>query len=178
MNVAKLIVLGTLEQLASGSGYDIFRELDKKMITRWTNVKKGSVYHALKTLAKDGHILETERIKKGSFPTMTLYKITESGQKLFDTLQAESFLGLFPYFFGFKLALKFNSRLSSGQIRSFADQAIKIIDTNIAGMDSYLASIGKSDPRSKTDPFFIEHEKMLLNQEKKWIQMAMRRLDT
>lgn len=108
---------------------------------------------------------------------MTLYKITESGQKLFDTLQAQAFLGLYPYYFGFKIALKFNSRLSPAQIHKYADQAVKIIDAIIAGMEMYLASISKSDPRSKTDPFFIEHDKMLLRQEKKWIQMAMDRLD-
>ena len=54
MNISKFVVLGTLDQLKTGSGYDIIRELDKKMISHWTNVKKGSIYHALKSLAKGG----------------------------------------------------------------------------------------------------------------------------
>lgn len=177
MNVAKFLVLGTLDQMVSASGYEIIRELDKKMVSHWTNVKKGSIYHALKALKKDEHIQETEKVKQGAFPTMTLFKITKTGQNLFDKMQGEAFLGLYPYYFGFKLALKFNTRLQADQIRKYADKANKIIDANIAGMDAYIASIPKSDPRLDNYPFFIEHDKMLFKQEKKWIQMAMERLD-
>ncbi len=177
MNVAKFLVLGTLDPIVSASGYDIIRELDKKMVTHWTNVKKGSIYHALKALTKDEHIQETEKLKQGSYPTMTLFKITKTGQNLFDKMQKEAFMGLYPYFFGFKLALKFNSRLEADQIRKYADKAIEIIDTNIARMDEYIASLPKSDPSLDNFPFFIEHDKMLFIQEKKWIQMAMERLD-
>lgn len=177
MNVAKFLVLGTLDQMVSASGYEIIRELDKKMVTHWTNVKNGSIYHALKALTKDEHIQETEKLKQGAFPTMTLYKINKTGQNLFDTMQKEAFLGLYPYFFGFKLALKFNSRLQADQIRKYAGKAIEIIDANLTGMGSYIASIPKSDPRLDSYPFFIEHDMMLFKQEKKWIQMAMERLD-
>ena len=52
MNIAKFVVLGTLDQYSPASGYDVIRELDKKMISRWTNVKKGSIYHALKILRR------------------------------------------------------------------------------------------------------------------------------
>jgi DNA-binding PadR family transcriptional regulator len=176
MNVAKFLVLGTLDQMVSASGYEIIRELDKKMVTHWTNVKKGSIYHALKALTKDEHIQETEKLKQGAFPTMTLYKINKTGQNLFDTMQKEAFLGLYPYFFGFKLALKFNSRLEANQIQKYADKAIKIIDINIARRDEYIASLPKSDPNLDSYSFFIEHDKMLFIQEKKWIQMVIERL--
>ena len=176
MNVAKFLVLGTLDQKVSASGYEIIRELDKKMVTHWTNVKNGSIYHALKALTKDEYIQETEKLKKGAFPTMTLYKINKIGQNLFDTMQKEAFLGLYPYFFGFKLALKFNSRLQTDQIQKYGDKAIEIIDANIAGMNAYISSLPKSDPRLDSYPFFIEHDMMLFKQEKKWIQMAMGRL--
>lgn len=49
MNITKFVVLGTLDHLSPASGYDIIRDLDKKMISRWTNVKKGvddSTLHA------------------------------------------------------------------------------------------------------------------------------------
>jgi DNA-binding PadR family transcriptional regulator len=176
MNIAKFVVLGTLDQLSPASGYDIIRELDKKMISHWTNVKKGSIYHALKVLAKDGQIRETDRVKQGLYPTMTLYEITDEGKDAFDKMQAEAFLGLYPYYFGFKLALKFNMRRSPAEIADFADQAIEIIDAQFAGMDAYLNSLAASDPRRKSDAFFIEHDKMLLREEKRWIEMAVERV--
>jgi DNA-binding PadR family transcriptional regulator len=176
MNIPKFIVLGTLDRISPASGYDIIRELENKMINRWTNVKKGSIYHALKALNKEGLVEETERLKQGLYPTSTLYKITEAGRVAFDQMQAEAFLGLFPNYLGFKLALKFNVRRSTAEIAAFSAKAIKIIDANLAGMDAYVNSLAETDPRRISDPFFIEHDKMLLRQEKQWIQMAVERI--
>ena len=176
MNVARFVVLGMLDRIGPACGYDIISELEKKMIDRWTNIKKGSIYHALKTLEKGGQIRETERVKKGLFPTMTLYEVTDKGREEFDDMQAEAFLGLFPYYFGFKLALKFNLRRSPAEIMEFAEKAILVIDANIAGRDAYLGTIPETDPRLEQDTFFIEHDKMLLREEKRWIQMAVERI--
>ncbi len=176
MNISRFVVLGTLDRLSPASGYDILRDLDEKMISHWTGIKKGSVYHALKTLHQDGCILETERVKQGLYPTSVLFTITESGRAEFDRMQAEAFLGLFPYYFGFKLALKFNVRRSTTDIADFADQARKRIDRILNNIETYLNSLAPADPRSLSDPLFIEHEKMLLTVEKKWIAMAVAKL--
>jgi DNA-binding PadR family transcriptional regulator len=176
MNIAKFVVLGTLDQHSPASGYDIIRELDRKMIRRWTDVKKGSIYHALKSLAKDQRIRETERIKQGLYPTMTLYEITDKGREAFDTMQAEAFSGLYPYYFGFKLALKFNVRRTADEIAAYAAKAVASIDAQFAGMEAYLEGLSESDPRKQSDAFFIEHDKMLLRAEKQWIEMALERI--
>jgi DNA-binding PadR family transcriptional regulator len=176
MNIAKFVVLGTLDQRSPASGYDIICELEKKMINHWTNVKKGSIYHALKALAKDEQIRETERIKQGLYPTMTLYEITDKGRDAFDKMQADAFMGLYPYYFGFKLALKFNVRKTADEIADYARKAIEIIDAQFAGMDAYLDSLPEPDPRRQTDAFFIEHDRMLLRAEKQWIEMAVERM--
>jgi DNA-binding PadR family transcriptional regulator len=175
MNISKFVVLGILDRISPASGYDIICELDRKMISNWTNVKKGSIYHALKILNNSGMIKETERLKQGLYPTSTLYKITDAGRAEFDKMQADAFLGLYPYYFGFKLALKFNVRRSADEIAAFAEKAIQIIDNTFAGMDAYLGALDASDPRMLSDPFFIEHDKMLLRQERQWIQMAAER---
>ena len=176
MNISKFVVLGTLDRISPASGYDIIRELDRKMISSWTRVKKGSIYHALKTLNTSGLIRETERMKHGLYPTATLYKITTAGRIEFDDMQAKAFLGLYPDYFGFKLALKFNVRRSAEEIADFADQAMQNIDKIFSGMEAYVASLDAFDPRLASDPFFIEHDKMLLKQEKQWIQMAVDRV--
>lgn len=173
MNIPKFIVLGSLDRLSPASGYDIIRDLEKKMVSRWTSVKKGSVYHALKALEKDGLISQTERVKQGLYPTSTLYAITGKGRTAFDKMQAEAFEGLYPNYIGFKLALKFNVRRSAGEIAAFGQKAMKIIDANLAGMDTHIRSLPEDDPVRESDIFFIEHDKMLLRQEKEWIRMAV-----
>lgn len=177
MNISKFVVLGTLDMLGTASGYDIIRELEKKMVSRWTNVKKGSIYNALKSLCKGGEIREVSRVKKGLFPTMTLYEITDPGRDFFDKMQEEAFLGIYPLFLGFKLALKFNKRRTTDEIKKYAAAAIEIIDKTMEGMDAYLNSLPEASALRKSDTFFIEHDRMLFLEEKKWIQMVVQRPD-
>lgn len=176
MNVAKFVVLGTLERMSPASGYDVIRDLEKKMISRWTNIKKGSVYHALKVLQEGEYIIETERVKRGSYPTMTLYQITDKGREAFDKMQVEAFLGLYPYYFGFKLALKFNVRRSPAEIAYYAGRAIKKIDAQIQALEAYIDGLADTDSLKESDSFFIEHDKMLLRTQKEWILMAVEKV--
>jgi DNA-binding PadR family transcriptional regulator len=176
MNIAKMVVLGALERLGRGSGYDIIQELNRKKIDRWTDIKKGSIYHALRELKKEGAIKEVEHTKVGRYPDKTIFKITARGRELFDSLQEQAFLGLFPHFYGFKIALKFNSRRSPEDIKKFAEKAIDVIDQQLKAMDDHLSSLNKSSKLYKTDSFFIKHEKMLYGAEKKWIKDAVKNL--
>ena len=176
MNIAKMVVLGALENLGRGSGYDIMQELNRKKIDRWADVKKGSIYHALRQLKKEGAISEVEHIKVGRYPDKTIFQITIKGKELFDNLQEQSFMGLFPNFYGFKIALKFNTRRSAEEIKKYAERAIDVIDQQFAAMDDHLNSLDKSSMLYRTDSFFIRHEKMLFGAEKEWIQDAVKNL--
>jgi DNA-binding PadR family transcriptional regulator len=171
-----MVVLGALENLGRGSGYDIIQELNKKKIDRWTDIKKGSIYHALKQLKSEGAINEVEQTKVGRYPDKTIFQITAKGEELFDCLQEQAFLGLFPHFYGFKIALKFNTRRSAEEIKKFAKRAIDLIDQQFKAMDDHLSSLDKSSKLYKTDSFFIKHEKMVFGAEKEWILYAVKNL--
>jgi DNA-binding PadR family transcriptional regulator len=176
MNIAKLVVLGALENLGRGSGYDIIQELNRKKIVKWTDIKQGSIYHALRQLKKEGAISDVEHTKVGRYPDKTIFKITIKGKELFDSLQEQAFLGLFPHFYGFKIALKFNTRRSSEDIKKFAERAIDVIEKQFKAMDDYLSTLDKSSNLYKTDSFFIKHEKMIFEAEKEWILYAVKNL--
>lgn len=171
-----MVVLGALENLDRGSGYDIIQVLNQKKVNRWTDIKKGSIYHALRRLEKEGAIIEVERVKVGQYPDKTIYQITDNGKTLFDSLQEQAFLGLFPHFYGFKIALKFNTRRTIEEIREFAKKAVDIIDQQFKAMHEYLNSLDKSSKLYKTDSFFIRHEQMLFEVEKEWIKDAVSNL--
>ncbi|MFH1155334.1 MAG: PadR family transcriptional regulator [Pseudomonadota bacterium] len=176
MNISTFVVLGALESLGTASGYDIIRFLDRKKISRWTGIKGGSVYHSMKSMEKKGDIKKVNRVKNGLFPTMTLYEITDQGRTTFDNLQHQAFLGLYPLYFGFKLALKFNKRRTHEEIRQAALAAIDVIDRTMGEMDNHLKRLSDSDPRKASDVFFIEHDRMLLQEEKRWIRMVVEKL--
>jgi len=169
MNISKFTVLGALELIQSGSGYDILNILEKKKISRWTEVKKGSIYFAIKQLLKDEHIKNIGEIKDSAYPARTIYQITDKGRQLFDDLQEEAFNGLYPSFYGFKLGLKFNIRKSPEEIIYFAKKAVTVIDEVLNNMTQYM-DYEMEDPN---DAFFIKHDQMIYKQERKWIELVI-----
>src|SRR3712207_1893324 len=83
MMIARLVVLGSLDQLGQGSGYDIVQHLHRKMIDRWTDIKPASIYHAIKQLEKEQAIAIVMQTRDGLFPPKTIYALTEAGRHLF-----------------------------------------------------------------------------------------------
>ena len=175
MNLPKFLVLGALDSLKEGSGYDVKSELNKKQVENWTDIKSGSIYFAIKKLEADNMIKEIRKERDKNFPVKIIYSITEEGKKLFDKLQEEAFLGLYPQFYGFKLALKFNSRKTNTEIIEFGKMAVSRIDSIIKKMNSYNS---ESDNLIFSDDFFIEHDILLYEQEKFWINKVISVLES
>lgn len=86
MSATRMLVLGVVKLVGEAHGYVVRRELQSWSADRWANVQPGSIYHALKSLAKDG-LLEpvgTEESDEG--PARTTYKITEAGEHHLQTM--------------------------------------------------------------------------------------------
>ncbi len=173
MQLAKMVVLGSLEILGLSSGYDVYQYLENNQIDRWTDIKKPSIYNAIRQLVKENAIEQVEQVKNGNYPEKIIYQINEKGRKLFDDLQAEAFLGIYPRFFGFKVALKFNKRRSLEEINDFAKHAINIIDKQLEAMDQYLKKMAYNSAEKKRNEFFIEHDRRLYMIERQWILEAL-----
>ncbi len=149
MNITKFVTLGLLGQMQEGSGYDVIHEIDKRLLSMWTDIKPGSVYNALSTLEKEGAIEQTGKEKDGLRPTKTLYKITEKGQAEYHKLQEESFMGLFPAYYGFNLALVCNHDKNPEQIKEYGKKAINRIDELLNNIEEYNYNL--NDNEAKTE---------------------------
>lgn len=86
MTAVRLLVLGVLRRQQPAHGYAVRRELLSWRADTWTNVKPGSIYHALKQLAREGKLraLGTEGGDRG--PGRTRYELTEAGEAEFRAL--------------------------------------------------------------------------------------------
>lgn len=74
------MVLGILQDSDSDMhGYSILRQLNSWRAETWTNIKPGSVYHALGQFEKHG-LAENSGTKQSGGPEATSYKITEKGR--------------------------------------------------------------------------------------------------
>ena len=84
MSATRLLVLGAVRVLQPVHGYDVRRELVSWRLEESANIKPGSIYSALKTLAKDG-LIEAQSGDPDK-PERTSYLLTGEGEKEFQTL--------------------------------------------------------------------------------------------
>ncbi|MCX4676281.1 PadR family transcriptional regulator [Streptomyces sp. NBC_01433] len=87
MSAIRLLVLGAVRQHGRAHGYQVRNDLEYWGAHEWSNAKPGSIYHALKQLAKQGLLLahETAPSTAGG-PPRTEYEITDEGVREYRSL--------------------------------------------------------------------------------------------
>ncbi|WP_227979246.1 PadR family transcriptional regulator [Nocardia spumae] len=89
MSAVRLLVLGVIRLRQPTYGYAVRRELLSWRADTWTNVKPGSIYHALKQLTAEDKLraVRTEDSELG--PGRTLFELTPAGEiEFFERLEA------------------------------------------------------------------------------------------
>lgn len=91
MSAIRLLVLGAVRQHGRAHGYQVRNDLEYWGAHEWSNAKPGSVYHALKQMARQGllHAHETAPSTAGG-PPRTEYEITGRGEEEFFRLLREA----------------------------------------------------------------------------------------
>ncbi|MFI0981320.1 PadR family transcriptional regulator [Streptomyces sp. NPDC021093] len=82
MSVIRLLVLGAVRQHGRAHGYQVRNDLEFWGAHEWSNAKPGSIYHALKQMAKQG-LLVAHEIAPSTVggPPRVEYEITEKGDE-------------------------------------------------------------------------------------------------
>jgi DNA-binding PadR family transcriptional regulator len=86
MSATRLLVLGLVKSLGRAHGYVIGKQLLKWRVDEWANTKTGSIYHALRTLTKEGMLASLEVASSDFGPPRTEYEITPAGIVEFNVL--------------------------------------------------------------------------------------------
>jgi DNA-binding PadR family transcriptional regulator len=84
MSATRLLVLGAVRIMQPVHGYDVRRELVSWHLEESAHIKPGSIYSALKTLAKDGLLVATTDDPDKT--DRTSYQLTAEGEKEFQAL--------------------------------------------------------------------------------------------
>lgn len=97
-------------------GYDVRRTLLTWRADEWANVNPGSIYHALKTLTRDGFFRVAETGRRGSRPERTAYELTADGQTDFATLLRKSLWTVSSYSLPLHAGLAFVTALRRDEV--------------------------------------------------------------
>jgi DNA-binding PadR family transcriptional regulator len=80
MSSIRLLVLGVVRIFQPIHGYDVRRELISWRAEEWGNIAPGSIYNAIKTLTREGHLTVSGTAQVGARPERTSYLLTPDGE--------------------------------------------------------------------------------------------------
>ncbi|WP_030801583.1 PadR family transcriptional regulator [Streptomyces sp. NRRL S-337] len=91
MSAIRLLVLGAVRQHGRAHGYQVRNDLEYWGAHEWSNAKPGSIYHALKQMAKQG-LLRAHDIAPSTAggPPRTEYEVTPAGEAEYFSLLREA----------------------------------------------------------------------------------------
>lgn len=96
MSAIRLLVLGAVRQHGRAHGYQVRNDLEYWGAHEWSNAKPGSIYHALKQMAKQGLLYEHETAPStAGGPPRTEYEMTEKGTEEFLDLLREALVSAY-----------------------------------------------------------------------------------
>ncbi|MGH3999063.1 MAG: PadR family transcriptional regulator, partial [Pseudonocardiaceae bacterium] len=127
-------MLGLVRMQAPVHGYDVRRTLLTWRADEWANVNPGSIYHALKTLTRDGFVRVVETGRRGSRPERTAYELTADGETEFITLLRESLWTVSSYPLPLYAGLAFVTALRR-------DEVLGVMRSRVVQLDAAMASL-------------------------------------
>ncbi|WNO73200.1 MULTISPECIES: PadR family transcriptional regulator [unclassified Streptomyces] len=135
MSAIRLLVLGAVRQHGRAHGYQVRNDLEYWGAHEWSNAKPGSIYHALKQMAKQGllHAHEIAPSTAGG-PPRTEYEITEKGTEEFLQLLRESLTSYDQKMDVLSAAVGFIVDLERAE-------AVALLEERVRGMEEWRSAV-------------------------------------
>ncbi|WP_040196916.1 PadR family transcriptional regulator [Candidatus Soleaferrea massiliensis] len=132
MATIDLIVLGILKK-ESLSAYDIQKLVEYRNISKWVKISTPSIYKKVIQLEEKGCI-KGQSIKEGKMPEKVVYSLTDTGEKVFESLMYEIASQPIHLFLDFNAVIVNLSSLSpEGQ-----KACLTYIEDNVKTLKAYL----------------------------------------
>jgi DNA-binding PadR family transcriptional regulator len=168
-----LVLLGFLQN-RDYHGYELKKEIQRYM-GNWTDIKFGSIYHALKKLVEHDYVeIVGEERQKGK-PDRRIYRITSAGRSQFKRLLRELLLQHRRVFYDFDIGLYFAGRLTEAQRSKILTERLRKIQ-----QERTLLANAKKLPVHRSIPriseVIMDHSLSHLNAEINWLEACIARM--
>ncbi|MFD4429855.1 PadR family transcriptional regulator [Nocardia sp. NPDC058497] len=135
MSAIRLLVLGAVRQHGRAHGYQVRNDLEFWGAHEWSNAKPGSIYHALKQMAKQGLLVEHEVAPSTvGGPPRVEYEINDKGTEEYFTLLRQALTSYDQKMDMLSAAIGFIVDLPR-------DEAVTLLRQRIAGLEQWRASV-------------------------------------
>jgi DNA-binding PadR family transcriptional regulator len=172
MSSTRLLVLGAVRIFQPVHGYFVRRELLTWRVDQWAKINPGSIYNALRTLAREGFIAPVDPDEKP-----TRYALTEDGEVEFLTLLREALWQVVPndparlY-----TAISFMWALSREEVIEALESRVAQLDSHHRGMPYMLSTLmGSADKPRHIAEFAYLSDALVLG-EREWTETCLQRV--
>ena len=124
----RMLLLGAVAVFEPVNGYQIRRELLTWGVEDWANIKPGSIYNGLATLAQRGELVRHD-LRDGS-REVAVYELSDKGREEFQRLYEEAITAVRP-----TAPLAFQTALSMLPLVTRAD-ALRLLKQRLANLDA------------------------------------------
>ncbi len=162
----ELLLLGLLRQ-SEMHGYKIIEFIERDL-AMCTDLKKPTAYFLLDKMAQNGWISWTEE-REGNRPPRRIYQITPDGEAEFQKLLRESLSNYDPIKFADDIGLAFADSLSQAELLDLLQRRRSILLT-------LFEAIELAPPHQGFVQFVIDHQRMHLESELRWMDELQKRI--
>ncbi|MDX3545864.1 PadR family transcriptional regulator [Streptomyces europaeiscabiei] len=135
MSAIRLLVLGAVRQHGRAHGYQVRNDLEFWGAHEWSNAKPGSIYHALKQMAKEGLLVEREVAPSAvGGPPRVEYEINDKGTEEFFALLREALSSHEQKSDVLSAGIGFIVYLSRGE-------SVALLERRIAGLEQWRSAV-------------------------------------
>ncbi|WP_257450957.1 PadR family transcriptional regulator [Paenibacillus soyae] len=145
MSAVRLLVLGSILRRGTSHGYAVLSDITSWHADTWTNVKPGSIYHALDKLESEGmtsSVTSDVNVKPG--PSRKEYTVTKKGEIEFMALLESALVSVDLQ--QFSAGIAFMNMLSRQQIEALLQKRRIALETSIQFLRGLPMEELPSDP--------------------------------
>ncbi|TKJ41661.1 hypothetical protein CEE37_03585 [candidate division LCP-89 bacterium B3_LCP] len=167
-------ILGLLRE-KNYHGYELKKEIQHRM-SHWTDVKFGSIYHALRKLVDRGAVEKAAEERQSGRPERTIYRITKSGEEEFLVLLRDLLNRFQRVYLEFNIGFYFAGSVPTKELDDILSRRIDYHHELVEKLENH-----KNMPYFQEIPgvteVILENSIFHLKAEEEWLKFARKRIN-
>jgi len=176
MKVVRLLVLGTLSRLGAMHGHQLKLSVQTINVESWSDVRAGSLYHALHQLASEGLIELVQTERPGRLPPRTVYRITAAGEAELEVLRDRALNEVRPSADPFDLALWVAAGMDPRRLEEVVRRRLDTLRGRLAELVSERREHVAGGTIPVVGAILMAHGEVRLEAEVRWHEMLLEAL--
>jgi DNA-binding PadR family transcriptional regulator len=176
MRVVRLLVLGTLSTHGPMYGHQIRRVAEMINVEAWSEIRPGSLYHALHQLQAEGLIEAVRTEQSGRLPARTVYAITTEGTTELRVLRERGLREIHPPRDPFDVALWVAVGLPAAELEFILRQRLEAIRLQLDALVQEREQGAGNGSLPSVGLILMRHGEVRLEAELRWHAELLERL--